>query len=140
MSEHIPSVLARLVRRRAHNTCEYCQLPQVSQEAVFHIDHIEARSADGPTVPENLALACVTCSLRKAARTEVRDPVTNQMVPLFHPRRDRWSDHFGWSRGCSLAGRTPTGRATVKALGMNRPAVIVIRKTLVKLGLLSTST
>jgi hypothetical protein len=139
MSEHIPSALVKLVRRRARNICEYCRLPQASQEAAFHIDHVEARSAHGATVPGNLALACVTCSLRKAARSQVRDPATNQMAPLFHPRLDRWSDHFRWSRGCRLAGRTATGRAPVKALGMNRPAIIVIRKALTKLGLFSTS-
>src|SRR5207247_1500187 len=88
----------------------------------------------GPTSAENLALACVTCSLKKAARTHGRDPVSKELVPLFHPRQDRWSDHFGWSRGCRLIGRTSTGRATILALGMNRPAVIAIRKALVKLG------
>jgi hypothetical protein len=58
-------------------------------------------------------------------------------VPLFHPRRDRWSDHFRWTRDCRIRGRTPTGRATVLALGMNRPAVIAIRKMLLELGLIS---
>jgi hypothetical protein len=33
-----------------------------------------------------------------------------------------------------LIGRTATGRATILALGMNRPAIIAIRKALVKLG------
>lgn len=37
-------------------------------------------------------------------------------------------------RGCRLIGRTPTGRATILTLAMNRPAVLRIRKLLVKLG------
>jgi 5-methylcytosine-specific restriction endonuclease McrA len=137
MSEYLPAALARLVRERAGGSCEYCRLPQSSQEAAFHIDHIQPRSAGGPTVENNLALACVTCSLRKAARTHARDRVSKQRVPLFHPRRDRWADHFRWTRNCRLVGRTPTGRATIAALGMNRPTVIAIRRALLKLGEMS---
>jgi 5-methylcytosine-specific restriction endonuclease McrA len=74
MSDRIPASLARLVRKRARDACEYCRLPQSSQEATFHVDHIRPSAADGATTVENLALACVTCSLRKAARTEARDP------------------------------------------------------------------
>jgi 5-methylcytosine-specific restriction endonuclease McrA len=44
-SDHIPVALQRLVRERAGRLCEYCRLPQVHQEATFHIDHIVPRSA-----------------------------------------------------------------------------------------------
>jgi len=66
MSEHIPAALVKLVRERAREVCEYCLLPQKSQEAAFHVDHIRPRAAQGATRAENLALACVTCSLKKA--------------------------------------------------------------------------
>ena len=134
MSETTPAQLAKLVRDRAGDVCEYCRLPQISQEAVFHINHIWPRVAYGSTSADNLALACVTCSLKKAARTHAHDPLTKELVPLFHPRQNRWTDHFCWSRGCRILGLTPTGRATALALGMNRPAVIAIRKALTKLG------
>jgi hypothetical protein len=137
MSGYVPAALAKFVRERANRSCEYCRLPQSSQEAAFHVDHIKPVSARGTTVANNLALACVTCSLRKAARTHARDPLSKERVPLFHPCQDRWSDHFHWTRGCRLLGRTPTGRATISALGMNRPAIIAIRKALVKLGAIS---
>ena len=97
MSEHIPGALARAVRDRAGNICEYCHLPQLLQEAAFHIDHISPRSGKGPSHADNLALACVTCSLKKAARTRARDASSKELVPLFHPRFDRWRDHFRWS-------------------------------------------
>ena len=45
MSEHIQGALARAVRDRAGNICEYCHLPQLLQEAAFHIDHISPRLA-----------------------------------------------------------------------------------------------
>ena len=134
MSDRIPATLARLVRKRARDVCEYCRLPQSSQEATFHVDHIQPSAADGTTTAGNLALACVTCSLRKAARTEARDPQARKLVPLFHPRRDRWSEHFRWTRGWRLVGQTPKGRATIAALGMNRPAIVAIRCALAALG------
>jgi 5-methylcytosine-specific restriction endonuclease McrA len=137
MSRHVPGVLAKVVRQRAHRTCEYCRLPQSSQEAAFHIDHIKPPSAGGKTNANNLALACMTCSLRKAARTRARDPMSKKLVALFHPRRDRWPSHFQWTRGCRLLGLTPTGRATISPLGMNRPAVIALRNALVTLGMVT---
>ncbi len=134
MRQRIPATLSDLVRPRAVELCEYCRLPQSSQEATFHIDHIHPLAAGGPTSDENLALACVTCSLRKAARTKVRDTVTGLLVPLFHPRQDLWIDHFRLTPGAKIVGRTPLGRATAAALAMNRPAIISIRQALVKLG------
>jgi 5-methylcytosine-specific restriction endonuclease McrA len=70
----IRSKLRRLAIERAKGSCEYCGLSQVGQEATFHIDHIVPISAGGPTEPENLALACVSCSLRKGARETAIDP------------------------------------------------------------------
>lgn len=76
---------------------------------------------------ENLALACVSCSLRKWAKQTATDPDTDEEVPLFNPRRQSWDEHFRWEeeRGVPL---TPTGRATVHALAMNRPLIIAIRQ------------
>jgi hypothetical protein len=122
----IPVVLADEVRLRARGRCEYCGLSQLGQEAVFHIDHIIPRAADGPTLSENLALACVSCSLRKGARRTAPDPETGAEEPLFHPRQQRWADHFRWD-GNSVAPLTPIGRATVSALAMNRPIILAIR-------------
>jgi len=82
---------------------------------------------------ENLALACVTCSLRKAARTSATDPKTGSAVPLSNPRSNLWIDHFAFTTTRRLRGRTPSGRATIVALGMNRPAIVLIRRELVLL-------
>lgn len=125
MSE-TPAPLRRLVHKRAEGRCEYCGLSQEGQEATFHVDHIVPRRAEGPTHAENLALACVSCSLRKEARRSGVDPLTSRAVPLFHPRRQRWADHFCWE-GFRIVGLTATGRATVAALHMNRPLILAIR-------------
>ena len=133
MSTHIPANLAREVRQRAKDICEYCRLPQVSQEATFHVDHILPRSAGGVTTASNLALACVTCSLRKAARVRVRDAKTGKTVRLYNPRRDDWGKHFSFTSTWRIRGRTRTGRATITALGMNRLAIVAIRRELIAL-------
>lgn len=112
---------------RAGNRCEYCGLSQLGQEATFHVDHVVPRAADGATSLENLALACVSCSLRKGARQWATDPVTAAEVDLFNPRRDSWSQHFSWG-GPLVVAQTPTGRATVAALALNRPLAVAIRQ------------
>jgi hypothetical protein len=131
---HIPNELTDAVRVRAKGLCEYCCLPQSCQEATFHIDHVVPRASDGPTVLENLAQACVTCSLKKAAKLEAVDPETGDTVPLFNPRSDAWDEHFGWTITWQVQGLTPTGRATATALGMNRLAIISIRQMLADAG------
>lgn len=134
MTSRLSQRLAREVRERAGDACEYCLLPQAFQEATFHIDHVAPRSRGGPTVLDNLALACVTCSLRKAARIRARDPHTGRLAPLFNPRTDAWLEHFAFTKRWRLVGRSPTGRATIDALGMNRVAAVAIRSELVQLG------
>jgi hypothetical protein len=129
----IPAAFARIVRSRAGHACEYCQLLQATQEATFHVDHIRPRAAGGRTAIANLALACVGCSLRKGARWTGFDTITGKSVALFNPRRDPWTDHFEWTRSWRLKGRTARGRATVAALGMNRPSLIGIRRELARL-------
>jgi len=122
----IPDILRQAVIHRAENRCEYCRISQAAQEATFHIDHIIPQASGGTTNSENLALACVTCSLRKAARENVSDPVTGATVPIFHPRRDRWTAHFKLE-GAKIIGITPTGRGIVEALDMNRKHALDVR-------------
>lgn len=122
----IPSGLRTDVISRAGNRCEYCQLSQLGQEAVFHIDHILPRVAGGATELGNLALACVSCSLRKWARQTAPDPDSGEEAPFFNPREQSWGDHFRWE-GEQVVPLTAIGRATLVALAMNRPTIIAIR-------------
>jgi hypothetical protein len=131
--KHIAAGLRRLALRRSGDRCEYCHLAQAGQEATFHIDHIKPVALGGPTVADNLALACVSCSLRKAARAMGVDPETGHEVVLFNPRTDLWSQHFEWE-GVRLLGLTPTGRATIEALDMNRDLILAIRQEEANLG------
>ena len=130
---YIPAFLRKLVIRRAENRCEYCGLSQAGQEATFHIDHIIPLASGGKTTADNLALACVSCSLRKSARETAIDPEMGNEVPFFHPRRDQWEEHFRWE-GVRLFGLTAIGRATISALELNRQLILAIREEEVLLG------
>jgi HNH endonuclease len=117
------------VRERARNRCEYCHLPQDASGLRHHIEHIVARKHGGPNAMENLALACHRCNLYKGSNLSGIDPDTGEVASLFHPRRDRWSDHFRWS-GVRVEGITPQGRATVQVLRMNDARRLELRSHL----------
>jgi hypothetical protein len=126
MSDVSPALHSEVVLRAGHR-CEYCQLSQLGQEATFHIDHVVSRAAGGPSTIDNLALACVSCSLRKWAKQAGTDPESGEEAPLFNLRTQRWTDHFRWEAE-RVVPLTPTGRATLTALAMNRPLILAIRQ------------
>lgn len=132
MSE-LPQAIQREVRRRAGDACEYCRMPQSAYAVPLQIDHIIARQHRGADDLANLALACLSCNVHKGPNLSGMDPVTGRVVPLFHPRRDRWDEHFQWS-GALLIGLTPTGRATVDVLAINDPAIVRAREALIAEG------
>ena len=119
------------VRQRAKNRCEYCRVRQDQDPFyTFPVDHVIAQQHRGATTFENLALSCFRCNSRKGPNIASVDPVTSEMVPLFHPRRDVWAEHFAWS-GPVLIGLTPIGRATVELLAINHPDYLLLRETLI---------
>jgi 5-methylcytosine-specific restriction endonuclease McrA len=118
-----------LVRERASNRCEYCQLHQNdSPLGALHIEHVIPKKHGGLDVLDNLALACIDCNLRKGPNLTGIDPDTNQVTELFHPRRHEWREHFAWD-GIYIVGRTPIGRTTVRVLDMNSDDQLVLRSS-----------
>jgi hypothetical protein len=93
-------------------------MPATAYAGSFHVDHILAIQHGGQTTLENLALACGRCNRSKGPNIAGRDPETDEIVRLFHPRKDRWRDHFEWN-GPDLIARTRVGRVTVHVLGIN---------------------
>jgi hypothetical protein len=125
----------RRVISRAQGRCEYCQSPAEYATETFAVEHITPISRGGTDELENLALACSGCNGHKYNKVEAADPVTGAMIPLFHPRRQKWVEHFGWSGDFTrIIGLTPIGRATIEAFQMNRRGLINIRKALYLLG------
>ena len=125
--------LRQFVRERAAYHCEYCQIPQEALPwATFHIEHIRARQHGGSDDPENLALACRRCNLRKGTNLSTIDPETGKILPLFHPRANVWSEHFSVV-DYRIVGRTDVGRATVALLDMNDAERVQLRVELAAL-------
>lgn len=122
-----------LVWRRAVLRCEYCHTPARLSGLNFQIDHIIAEKHGGPTDAENLALSCIYCNSYKGANLSGIDPATGEIARLFHPRRDRWDEQFGW-HGPVLVGRTPIGRATVVVLRINDPTAVALRRLFMRAG------
>jgi HNH endonuclease len=119
------------VRARARGYCEYCRSPVRFAMESFDVDHVVPRSRGGATETGNLALACPGCNAHKNNKATGLDPVSGEAVALFHPRRDRWRDHFVWTgEFTSVLGITPKGRATVETLSMNREGLVNLRRLL----------
>ena len=125
--------LRNIVWQRAADRCEYCGMPQSAVDATFHVEHIVARQHGGDDDPMNIAFSCDRCNLFKGPNLSSIDSETGDIVVLFHPRRDVWSDHFKLV-GASIRGLTPTGRATVSLLQMNVPRRRELRSILMRLG------
>jgi hypothetical protein len=117
------------IRKLAGNCCEYCRLPEGSTKFGHVLDHIVARQHGGETSFENLALCCGNCNQFKGPNIAGLDPLTGKLTPLFHPRRNRWHNHFRWD-GALLVGKTAIGRATVRVLSINDPLRVALRRAL----------
>jgi len=125
------SATRELVWRRAGGRCEYCLLRQQDSQLTHHVEHIIAKQHGGSDDQDNLALACHRCNLRKGPNLTGIDPLTSEVVPLFHPRRDRWMEHF-LLQGVRVEGLTPAGRATVHVLAMNDTRRLELRAELLQ--------
>jgi hypothetical protein len=121
--------LRQRVVAESRNQCAYCHTLTSITGARLVLDHITPEAAGGQAVWENLCVACHSCNEFKGVQVEAQDPLTDKRAPLFHPRRQRWREHFCWSEdGSTLVGLTPTGRATVVALHMNHPLIVEARR------------
>jgi hypothetical protein len=136
----IPDALRALVRERAEFLCEYCLIHE--EDAGYflrirtaHVDHVISRKHGGATHEDNLALACVLCSLHKGYDIAALVPETGELVRLFNPRRDLWRDHFLLGLdGITIVPLTPIGEATCRILKMNGSARLQERQALRKVG------
>jgi hypothetical protein len=71
----------------------------------------------------------------KYTKTSGLDPRSGERVALYNPRQQRWSEHFAWSADYTLIlGLTPTGRATVETLHLNRVGLVNLRRVLFAVG------
>ena len=127
----IPATLRRAIARRARGRCEYCGIPEDATLAPHEPDHVIGEQHGGATTLENLALACFRCNRLKGPNIATHDPRSGALVPLYHPCRDRWAEHFQLERAL-IVPLTPVGRGTAALLRLNDEQRIMLRRALIE--------
>jgi len=131
MNPHYPEIASR-----ANHYCEYCQAPEVVFNFPFEIEHIIPICKNGTNEPSNLSLSCRFCNLYKGIQVGEIFPNTEQVIRFFHPRMDKWDEHFQVNREIGeVIGLTPIGLVTAISLKMNGKTQIYARKLWISLGL-----
>lgn len=132
---YISKALRKKVAGAAKHRCGYCLTPQSFTAMPMEIEHIIPVAAGGPSIENNLWLACPLCNGYKGSQTDRVDPMTSQEVKLFNPRDQDWNEHFRWSEdGSQIIGQTSCGRATVIALKLNNEHLVRARRRWVAVG------
>lgn len=135
MSTYLTTELRRQLVAADDHRCAYCRTTQANSGQPMVLDHIIPESKGGETVFENLCFACRRCNEFKGPIVVVPDPLTNDVVPLFHPRQQIWEDHFAWDvSGLRLIGRTAVGRVSIIGLNMNNEIIVAARRRWVNVG------
>ena len=133
MGEEISGAVRLLVVERAARRCEYCLLHQDDSFTPHQIDHIISRKHGGNSSPGNLALACIRCNAWKGSGIASFGLEPGRIVPLFHPRRDRWRDHFRLEDS-EIWPITETAAATARLLRLNSFGRVSERQVLSRSG------
>jgi 5-methylcytosine-specific restriction endonuclease McrA len=124
------------IAQRAGFHCEYCKTPEDFSTEVFNIEHVIPLVHGGTDADDNLAYSCGGCNGNKHFHVVWTDPQTEELAPLFHPRKGTWKEHFSWNEDLTLLiGLTPEGRATLNLLRMNRTGLVNLRKALLSYGI-----
>lgn len=126
---YIPAALRRQVRERAGDRCEYCRIHESETEFGCEVDHILSEKHQGPTIADNLALACFFCNRNKGTDMgSVRSSDDPTFVRFFNPRIDSWEEHFERSAEEHILGRTDIGQVTARVFGFNVAARLLERR------------
>jgi hypothetical protein len=134
-STYVSRKLRERVAEQARHRCGYCLTSEQITGLSLEVDHLIPQILGGPTIEENLWLACSACNAFKGYRISALDPESGQTVRLFNPREQSWAEHFLWmDSGVRIAGRTAIGRATVNALHLNRLLLVRARQSWIKAG------
>lgn len=92
-----------------------------------------AETHGGQTALDNWALSCTVCHRRTDCDIGSVAPETGNLVPLFNPRPQPWSDHFRLA-GAYLVGSTDVGRTTVAFLQLRAVERLMERGVLIRAG------
>jgi hypothetical protein len=78
--------------------------------------------------------ACIAISRKgqTSHRPILKPENEHNLVPLFHPRKQRWLDHFHLEGDGRIVGTTPEGRATATLLNFNEEHRLQLRRALMQ--------
>ena len=129
MASDITEQVRADVARRAGHRCEYCLIHENDAGFPHQVDHVVSRKHGGTSAFNNLAYACILCNRYKGSDVASINPKTGEAVRLFHPRHDRWTDHFRIDADF-IEPLTDAGSATVRLLRLNATERLAERRLL----------
>jgi len=100
-----PATLRQQVYERAEGRCEYCLIPETVTLTTHQVESHRCPQAWWSHRGRHLALSCALCNKHKGSDLASLDPETGEIAPLYHPRRDRWVNHFQVSALTSFLSR-----------------------------------
>lgn len=132
---YIPVDIRQTITELDKRRCAYCLSPEVLSGIPLTFDHIVPVASGGESTADNLCLACRSCNEFKGVQMVGADPESDEAVPLFNPRTQRWSEHFRWDEsGTRVEGITAVGRTTVSVLKLNHSLIVKARTRWVMVG------
>lgn len=135
MPSKISKKLKQAIETRANGCCEYCMAQQRYSHDYFSVEHIIPTIKKGGSSEDNLAFCCQACNNHKYVFIEAIDPVTGLNAALFNPRKQDWNSHFTWDESSTtMIGISPSGRATIERLSLNREGLVNLRQVLAEAG------
>ena len=129
MASDITEQVRAKVARRAGNRCEYCLIHENDAGFPHQVDHVVSRKHGGTSAFNNLAYACILCNRYKGSDVASINPKTGEAVRLFHPRQDRWADHFRLDADF-IEPLSEVGRVTARLLRLNAAERLAERRLL----------
>ncbi|MFQ5341313.1 MAG: HNH endonuclease [Anaerolineae bacterium] len=122
---YLPADLREQLLAADDQRCVYCYTTEANTGQPMTVDHVVPEVQGGPTTFDNLCYACRRCNEFKGSTTTARDPLTHEVVPLFHPRTQMWSHHFASPR--------PFSHLTIQAIhpsvSLSSPQVLSVPLT-----------
>lgn len=135
----IPEKLRKQVAKNADFKCEYCLTPEFFLATTFHVDHIRSVKHGGQTSLENLAYACPQCNRNKGS--DIASYTAGEQIKrFFNPRIDNWSDHFSMLFDGEITHYSDIGEVTSRTFNFNQEDKMILRKSLIEIGVISSQT
>ena len=133
MSSYVSAALRRVVVARADGLCEYCLIHEDDTVFGCEVDHVISAKHGGTTDSDNLAYACAFCNRAKGSDIGSVVQGTGLYVRFFHPRLDRWGEHFRLD-GVMIRALSDSGEVTARILAFNTGERLLERQVLREVG------